>query len=700
MSTTFRIALVTIAFACSAIHCKRPSRNEDSGTAEKVEVESRSYAARRGGDWRAVRSSTKSPSLVEVVEETAVLRVEVTGFSDLTARERLFAYWMSQAIIAGDEIVYDQRGPFNLAVKELVEEILAHAAGVAPADLAAFRTYAKQVWVNKGIYDAWSYEKRAPSFPPATLEALLSRAVEAGAKLNRFQVNDQASLKKQWPQIQRVIFDRSYQPRSVDKSPPQGEDILSASSNTYYEGLRLRDLAGFAGKYPTNSRLVKRGGRVVELPYRSGGEGVAPGLYAEQIGRIRRALSRAIEVADPAIKAELQHLDELLRTGEAETRRQYEREWLKGEPAVHTVLGFIEVYGDPRGEKGEYEGLVLLRDERATKLMRALADSAAYFEQKLPWDDRWKKPAEEAIPPKAYAVQVLTGAGRTGLVMPDGMSLPNDPSIRQQFGSKNFYLSNVVSARRSLGFESLIREFTYDPADLGDAESCSGPMWDAHLALHEITGHGSGKTSIADWRASLREYGSTIEEARADVVALYLAWDPRAIEIGLVPEERCVEIHATNYVQAFPLALRMVREGDDIERDHLRAQSLIVQYAKERGAIEVIQSQRKYFLVVSDFGRWRHALETLLGELMRIKGVGDYDAAKQLVQKYGTKIVPEWREDALRRLEALQLPVRQAYLTPRLAPIRNESGQVIDARVVEGLGLEETALLDAGYKVF
>lgn len=696
---SLRSAAAALSCAVALAACKKTAEAPDD---EADPVETATGTARKSVppvSWRAPRTTTRSESLLELVDGTAVLRLEVTGFDQLETKERVYAYWLAQAALAGDDIVWEQRGPHNLAVKELVEQVLLAVKDGSAEELEALRTYAKRVWINKGVYDAISYRKFVPVFAPAQLESLLARAIDRGVKLQRFGVTDRASLRQKWPLIQRVVFDPSYQRASSDKNPPEGEDILSASSNTYYQGVRLEDLQDFKPKYPLNSRVIKRGSRVIEQPYRTGGDGVAPGLYAESLGKVRNALRMAIEAASgDAAKAQLRLLDEFLRTGELEHLQAYQRSWVVTDPPVDLVLGFIEVYGDPRGEKGEYEGLVLMRDESATKLLRLLAENAAYFEQRMPWDERFKKPADEnATPPVAFAAQVLTASGRTGPILPSGISLPNDQNIRQQIGSKNIHLSSVVAAKRSLGFDAMVREFNYDPADLGDAESCAAPMWDAHLALHEVTGHGSGKVLVPDWQASLREYGSTIEEARADLVALHSSWDPKAVEIGLVPEERCAEIHATSYVQRFAIELRSVA-GEEIEGDHLRGQSLIVQYARERGAVQVIQSSGKYFLVVDAVGRWRLALETLLGELMRIKAEGDYDAAKQLVQKYGTRVVREWREDALRRVEKLELPSRFAFVTPRLAPVHNDSGQVIDAELVQTLSLEDTMLSDAGHR--
>jgi dipeptidyl-peptidase-3 len=644
--------------------------------------------------WRPARSSTTSEALVEVVEGTAVVRLELAGFEQLSAEQRILAYWLSQAVIAGDEITYDQRGRHNLAIKELAEQILHH---LPPSpEREPFEAYAKKLWIHKGAYDAWSYRRFAPSVPPAAVARLAEKAIAAGASFPRFGVKDAAQLEARWPVIAKALYDVTERPLSIDRSPPEGVDILTASGSTYYEGVRLKDLQGFRPRFPQNSRLVRRGGRLTELVYRTGGDGIAPGLYAEPLSRVREALRMAMAVAPQAQRDELAILDEYLKTGEPQHFSDQQRRWVHTEPAVDLVLGFIEVYGDPRGEKGEFEGMVLIRDDAGTAPLKALAESAGYFEQKMPWDERFRRSGAPAQ--NAARAQLVVAAGGAGPKTPPGLSLPNETAIRREVGAKIYLLSPVMDARSALGGATMIREFTYDPADLADAERCTASNWQAHWALHQVIGHGSGQVEVADWQASLQEFGAAVEEARAELVALYTIYDRRLIEIGLVPDERCAEIHANNYLQSFVLGLREVGASDELEDDHLRAQSLVVMYARERGAVEVIPSQGELYLVVSDPRRWVSTVETLLGELMRIKAEGDYAAAKQLVNKYGRKPVREWRDDAVRRTRALGLPERTVYLAPRLKPLLSPDGKLIDAALVDDLGLIETALSDAGLR--
>lgn len=695
-----RASIMGLLLLALGSSCKRDDRPSGPRSVEGVAPESsrraEASASSLSKDWRRVRASTVSPQLIEIVDGVAVLRLDVSGFEQLSADERRLAYWLSQAAIRADEISYDQRGPDNLAVKELVEQLLAHASLLPAADLPALQRFAKRVWINKGVHDAWNGQKRPPRLPAERLERLLLSALDAGVKLPRFGVTDRAALKLRWPAIQRALYDLAVDPHQIDRSPPEGEDVLSASATTFYAGVRLRDLEGFKARYPQSSRLVKRGGRLAELVYRTGGEGLAPGLYAEQLARVRGALQMAMTVAGESQRSALGALDEFLRTGEPAQLEQYHRAWTPDDEAIDLVFAFDDVLRDPRGEKGELRALVLLRDDASAPILRALADNAAYFEARLPWTDTYRR--TEFGPLLARGAQVMVAAGSAALQVPVGLQVPADTQPSPVVGAKAFWLRGVVDLRAGFGHDALVREFTYDPADLADAERCTGPMWAAHVALREVVGPRAGKRNVESWRSALREYGSAVEEARLDLIALHLVADPKVIEIGLVPDERCAEIHATSYAQALAFALAAAGDGEELVDDRLRAHALVIQYARERGVVEAVHSQGKVFLVVSDLPRWRSAIETLLAELMRIEGSGDFSAAKQLVQKYGSRSVKEWREDAAKRLASLGLPSRQVYLAPCLAPVRNEAGQVIDARLVEGLGLEETALFNAGLR--
>jgi dipeptidyl-peptidase-3 len=638
---------------------------------------------------------------IETVGDTGVLRLYADGFVELAPRERVLAYWLSQAAVAGDPIVYDQRSRYGLAVKELCEELALHLGAIEPALRQKIELFVKRVFIDKGLYDGWTQRKQAPPLDRKQLESAALAAFEDGARLPG--VKSEADLRKYLAALERVLFDPAFEPVTTTKSAPRGKDIVTASSNTYYEGLTLKDLAAYSERHPLNSRLVKRGGKIEEIVYRAGSSASAPpvpaGLYAAQLERMVDALERALPFASESQAKVLAGLVRYLRTGEHEDFRRYGIAWVKDDSPVDAILGFIETYGDPRGVHAEYEGAVFAVDRSRTALMKKVAAHAAYFEQRMPWLDKYKR--TDFTPPVANAVLTLTLTGGAGPVAPVGINLPNEQDIREKHGSKNFFLTSVEEAVSSVTTRVIGQSFLYDPAMATDYRRCAPAIVAAMVSLHEVTGHGSGKVSpglVKDPRALLREYGSTLEEARADLVALHASWDPKAIEIGLLPDERCVQMAAHSYLAYLLLRLRLVPAGELIEEDHIRAASLVARWAVDRGAVKPTERDGKVFLVIQDWAAWRKAVADLLAELMRVKAEGDFAKARELVERYGARLEPRWRDDAVKRVREAGMPTRFAFVSPRVKPLLDDKGAVVDAVLVDSLGLVETALVDAGKK--
>lgn len=629
---------------------------------------------------------------METVEDTGVLRVFADGFVDLPVRERLLAYWLSQAAIAGEPITWDQRSRFGLAIKELVEELTLHAKAMDPVVRPKIELFAKKVWINKGMYEGWTQRKIAPSFTRQELTLAARAALKDGAKLQG--VTSEAELDKHLASLDKLLFDPKFEPFGVSKNPPKGQDSITASAANYYEGLTLRDLKDYKETHPLNSRLVKKGNSIEEQVYRA----TPPGRYTAELTKMVAALRKALPYAADAQRKNLEALIAYFEKGDHEDFRRFNIGWVKDDPQVDTILGFIEEYGDPRGVHAEFEGAVFAVDRARSTVMKKVASEAAYFESRMPWLDAYKR--TEFKPPVANAVLALVLTGGAAPVTPVGINLPNEQDIRQTHGSKNFYLSGVDDAGSAVRGKAIGQQLIL-PSYTVDYDRCAPSIFPAAVALHEITGHGSGKTNPAlkqDPKAALREYGSTLEEARAELVALHVAWDPKARELGLIPDERCAEMMAQSYPARMLFRLRMIAKGEVIEEDHIRAQSLIVRFAMEKGAVKEQWRDGHLYLEVVDYKLWQKATDELLAELMRIKAEGDHAKAKELIDKHGAKLIPKWRDDVVARLKAAGVPSHFAFVSPRLKALTDDKGNVVDATIVDSLSLVETALIDAGKK--
>jgi len=624
------------------------------------------------------KMSSQRRYLLEKVGRVAIVQLYADGFEDLSLNDRILAFYLYQAALAGRDITYDQIHRHGLAIRNLLEEIVIHPQGIEPGVLKKITSYLKLFWVFNGNYGT-NNRKFVPDF---SFEELLCASKTALSNGANFGVQNESELEEMLNKLRRTIFDPDFEPLLANKSPGEGEDVITGSGNNYYEGVRLKDLENFEERYPLNSKVVKKDGKLMELVYRAGTDSIPPGLYAEHLTQVIGYLRKAIPFARQGQKKALEQLIRYFQTGEPEDFEKYNIDWVRDNPPVETINGFIETYNDARGAKGEYEGMVCFVDQKTNRVMKNIAHLAQYFEEKVPWDERYKK--RNITAPVANAVTLLLGVGGEGPISPLGINLPNDQHIRETYGSKNFILTNVSTILYKLNAEKIAGEFALTPEEV-ELDQLYGEKADLlETALHEILGHGSGKVSPTlkkDPREYLQEYYSTLEEARADLVALWHIFDEKLMNLANI-DEKCGEALYRSYARADLVRLRTVKKGDRLEKDHARARHMIVSYLKDEvGAIEVVERDGKVYLKVNDVQKMREGVGELLSLIMKIKAEGDFKEAKRLVEQYGIRINPRWRDQVIKRAEAIDLPDHYAFVMPELELVTDRTGKVVEVKI-------------------
>ncbi len=637
----------------------------------KKEIEEKKYFLERVGDFQ-------------------VLQVYADGFENLSKKDKILSYYLSMASLAGRDISYDQNHKYGLDIKNILEGIVRHSEGIDTDVFAKIEKYTKLFWMNNGHYNFISSHKFVPEFTPQEFITAAKRALANGADLG---LESGKTIEENLKDLEKTIFDIDFELVKTNKTPPRGEDIITGSANNLYDGVTLKEAEKFDEKYPLNSRLVKINGKLVEEVYRAGTNGIPQGKYAKELTNMIKYLEKAIPYAGEKQQETLRYLIQYFKTGKSEDFRKYNISWVKDDPNIDTILGFIEVYLDARGVKAEYEGLVSYVDLKETEVLEKLAEEAQYFENKAPWDDKYKKKWGDV--PVANAINVVMEVGGCGPISPAGINLPNAQDIREEYGSKNVSLHNIISARRAVVYPEFLNEFVYKEEDRELIKKYRGPARNALIALHEIVGHGSGKISETlkeDPSVYIKEYYSTLEEARADLIAMWNIFDDKCIEIGLVPDKICGEAVYKSEIMSDLIQLVTIK-GDNIEEDHMRGTHLIVSYLRDKtDAIEVINNNGKVYFNVRDIEELKKGVGELLKELMRIKAEGDYDAAKELMEKYAIKVNPEWRDQVQERYKALNIPIYTAYVMPELTPVIDESGNIIDIEISHPLDFKAQML--------
>jgi dipeptidyl-peptidase-3 len=608
--------------------------------------------------------------------DSAFLQVESPSFSRLTLQQKLLAYHLTRAAIQLDPVFYDQMSSYGLQAKRLLGALAEKPERLPAGSRQAIMDFATLFLGNGGNHN----ETTGAKFLPAVSFEDFARAAEE-ARTKGARVGTKEQLARALQDLRAPLFDPRFEPKITEKSPPPGEDILTASSNNYYRGVSLKDLAGFAEKNPLNSRLVKKDGKLAEEVYRAGTpDGKVPsGLYARELKAVNRELEEAAKVADPQQAKVLRALVRYYQTGDLKDWHDFNVLWLQNDATVDFASGFIEVYRDARGAKGSAQMIVAVVDQTLQPLMRSLAQNAVYFERKAPWDERFKK--LDVKPPVGKAIETVIASGDFH-VNTIGDNLPNEQDIRQTYGTKSLFLTSSINALDAVRGSSMAVAFLPNP-DEGELYEKHGTWADnLHTALHEVIGHGSGKVDVPNNPSTyLRETYNTLEEARADLVAYWNIYDPKLSDLG-VPDVR--EVGRELYRQAASMNLLTLRKyptGDSVDEDHDRARLLVSNYLIEYGGFERIQQNGHWYVVVKDYDKAREGVGKLLAELMRIKATGDYNAAKALIDKYAIHFDPAVRDDVIARYKQLGLPTFFSGVYADLTPVKDKVGKVTDVKI-------------------
>ena len=627
--------------------------------------------------------------LLEHVDDVAVVQIYADGFPSLSLREKQLVWHLYLAALAGRDIYYDQRYAHNLELRAVLEGLLTHAVALPSGVEREIRRYTKLFWINSGPYNGLTARKSLLRIEPGEWLHAVDAAAAAGAPLPMRPGESPRALAQR---LAPILFDASFEPILTSKSPGPGRDILQASANNLYVGVSMDDLASFQERHGLNSRLVNDGGRLVEEVYRVGGK------YDREIRRIVGHLQDAIAFAPPATAEALRALIRFYTTGDEADRVAYDIAWVRDQDgSVDTINGFIEVYLDPRGTKGAWEGMVCYVNPERTRRIAALATHAQWFEDHAPWSATYRKP--EVLGVTAKAIDVLVETGDSGPLTPVGINLPNDQAVRERFGSKSVSLVNVNEAYERSTPEEMRTEFCWNEAEVERARRWGGFSRELTTEMHEVIGHGSGRMAPHITQTPhelLKEQYSAIEETRADLVALYFLPDAKLLEMGLLPAEHAHDIVLAEYEQftrGVLVQLRRVREGTQLEEDHMRNRQLIVHWLMANtSAVERRTRGGKSYYVMVDAGAFRNGVAVLLAEVQRIKGEGDYAAARALTETYGVHFEPALRDEVVARVDALKLPSYSAFVMPRLAPVHDASGTICDVEVTYPCDLEAQML--------
>jgi dipeptidyl-peptidase III len=673
-----------------AMERQNPGRGEPpiETLAERVKLLEAEFERKRA----AVPEKAQSPKkyLLERVEDVAVVQLYADGFTDLPLKEKLLVWHLYQAGVAGRDIYYDQRYRHSLLMRTLLEAVITQPKGIEPHTLAEVQHYAKLFWINSGPFNHMTARKFVMKCSPKAFEDAVKTAVRNGAELgrwNRISVDELLSV------VGPSFFDPKFEPVVTNKNPGPGKDILAASANNLYVGVSMKDLQGFSERFGLNSQLVKAAnGALVENVYRVGG------LYGPAIEKIVTHLEHAKKYApEPTAKA-LDALIKFYKTGEDTDRQAADIAWIQDKDApVDTINGFIEVYLDPRGIKGSWESAVFFFNKEKTGAIKKLAAESQWFEDRMPWDKAFRKANVKGI--TANAIDVVIETGDCGPVTPIGINLPNDQKIREAYGSKSVSLSNVIEGNAKSMPSSFRSEFAWTPDAVKRAETWSTLASELLVNMHDVIGHASGRQSEkmkGQPQDEIKEFYSALEEGRADLVALYFMADPKLTELGLIPKDKqealaraSYESYATNVL----VQLRRVREGSQLEEDHMRNRQMVVHWLiANTKAVEVRKRDGKTYYVMTDAKAFREGVGKLLAEVQRIKSTGDYAAAKSLFETHGIQFDPKLRDEVVDRVKKLGLPSYNAFVMPRLALVKGADGSVTDVTISYPMDLTQQML--------
>tara|TARA_B100001123_G_scaffold435462_1_gene564020 strand:+ start:8861 stop:10876 length:2016 start_codon:yes stop_codon:yes gene_type:complete len=626
----------------------------------------------------AAQETTDRQYLLETIGDAAVVQLYADGFEELSLRDKTLIWHLYQAALAGRDIYYDQRYEHNLAMREVLEEIITHPSNIAPRTLDEIRVYTKLFWLNTGPFNNLTARKFTVNTTPAEFKSAVVAAGRAGAV---FPTLDDETVGEMVDRMIPLFFDPDLDPIVTNKTPGPGQDLLLSSANNLYKGVSLADLEGFDERYPLTSRLVKVDEELIEEVYRVGGR------YSREISEIITHLEAAIPYASAAMARALRANIAYYRTGSPVDQRAYDIAWVEDQSSsVDTINGFTEVYMDARGAKGAWEALVFYVNPEKTGAIQTLAANAQWFEDRMPWNPQYRK--EGVVGITANAIDVVVETGDSGPVTPIGINLPNDQTVREQYGSKSVSLSNVNEAYDGSSPANYLQEFAWTEDEVERSRRWGSLGAEMTTNMHEVIGHASGKLAErlgGTAQPYLKEHYSALEEARADLVGLYFLPDPKLAELGVLPveaQEDVVRARYEGYTRNALLQLRRIRTGTQIEQDHMRNRQMIVHWLiANTAAIEKRVRDGKSFYVMVDSMGFREGVARLLGEVQRIKSEGDYEAARDLFETHGIHFEPELRDEVIARIEAVGLPSYSGFVQPRLEPVRDSEGGIIDVEI-------------------
>ena len=629
-----------------------------------------------------------------------MLRYELKGFENLSLTQKIYIYCLSKATLLGRDITFDQQGKYNLRIRKTLEAVYRHYEGNRESeDFKAFEVYLKRVWFASGIHHHYGCEKFVPGFSEESFYEMVGAVADEYLPLSKGQ-----SKEDLLGILVPVIFNPEVMPKRVNQT--DGEDLVQTSACNFYENVSQAEVERFyarmkedgneqAPSYGLNSKLTKRNGELVELTW------TEDGLYGAAIKEIVSWLLRAQKYAE---NEEQKHLIDLLvkyyRTGDLKDFDRYSIAWVQQhEGMIDFINGFIEVYGDPLGLKGTWEGIVEYKDLEATKRTQTISQNAQWFEDHSPVDPRFRKPEVKGVTANVICAAMLGGEEYPASAI--GINLPNANWIRQEYGSKSVTIGNLTEAYNKAAQGNGFRdEFVIDEDTISLMNQYEDITDDLHTDLHECLGHGSGQLLPGTDPDALKAYGSTIEEARADLFGLYYVADHKLVELGLTPNDEAYKAQYYGYLMNGLLTQTIrIKEGDKIEEAHMRNRALIAWWVMEHaeGAVELVKMDMNYasaedalkdsegniittktYVKINDYAKLRHLFGELLAEIQRIKSEGDFEAARLLVEKYAVNIDPELHREVLARYKKLNLAPYKGFINPKMTLEMDEEGEITD----------------------
>ena len=617
-----------------------------------------------------------------------LLRYKLNGFERLSLQKKKLIFYLSKATLFGRDITFDQFGKYNLRIRKILETIYTDLT--IPHDTDEFRAlevYLKRIWFSSGIHHHYGSEKFKPGFSETYLREILNK-VDA----QKLPLKEGEAVDGMCEELFPVIFDETVFPKRVNQA--DGEDLIQTSACNFYDGVTQAEAEAFylqmkqannhpdtSVSYGLNTTLVKENGEVKELVWSS------EGRYANAIRHIVFWLEKALEVAEnEQQKRVISLLISYYNSGDLRIFNEYCIEWLKEhDSAIDFINGFIEVYGDPLGLKGSWEGLVEYIDEEASRRTQTISKNAQWFEDHSPVDPRFKKPVVKGVSANVICAAMLGGDEYPATAI--GINLPNADWIRAQYGSKSITISNITDAyNKAAHGNGFKEEFVIDAETLALIEKYGDVCDDLHTDLHECLGHGSGQLLPGVSPDALKAYSSTIEEARADLFGLYYIADAKLIELGLVPDAEAYKSQYYTYMMnGLMTQLIRIAPGNQIEEAHMRNRALIARWCYEHGdAIKMLKREGKTYVEITDYEGLRQLIAQLLAEIQRIKSEGDYEAARLLVERYAVKIDPELHAEVLERYQRLNLAPYKGFINPQLLPVYDAKGDICDIQINYG----------------